>query len=147
MERKYIIGLIILVILILAGIFAYYSLNGTFSSPTITVPEGYTVTDQGNNKISITNNETNYTVEELVGKENINSCINECIKNYNDSSRAVNDSTKISDINVKSVSYKNLHNKTVHTFYFYEKNGKIYELFSKGKYDKDAIELIISSTQ
>lgn len=147
MERKYIIGIIILVILILAGIFAYYSLNGTFSSPTITLPEGYAVTNEGNNKISITNNETNYTLEEMVGETSIKSCLDECIAKYDDKTRVVDDSKIISDIPVESITYKNNHNKTVHTYYFYEKNDKLYQLFSKGKYDKDAVELIISSTQ
>ena len=132
MERKYFLGIIILVILVLGGIFTYYSLNGTFSSPTITIPDDFTVTDQGNNKITITNNKTNYTVQEMVGENSIESCINQCIAKYNDTNKVVNDSTKISDIPVEIITYKNNQNKTVHSYYFYEKNDKIYQLFSKG---------------
>ncbi|MBE6486021.1 MAG: hypothetical protein E7Z85_04170 [Methanosphaera stadtmanae] len=147
MERKYILGMILIVILILAGIFAYFSLNGTFSSPTITTPENYTVTNQGNNKISITNGETNYTVQEMVGEKSIDSCFNDCFNKHNDSSRVVNDTMKIDDIPVKTLTYKNNNNKTVHTYYFYQKGEKIYQLFAKGKYDKDTVELLINSTK
>jgi len=83
MERKYILGMILIVILILAGIFAYFSLNGTFSSPTITTPENYTVTNQGNNKISITNGETNYTVQEIETIDTSNPEVQKAIAMYN----------------------------------------------------------------
>lgn len=146
MNKKYLI-LIVLLIVVFGGIFAYFNLSdGSFSNSKMTVPDGFEVTRQNDSEIVFTNGETNYSIIELPASNDMTYYIKECVSKYDENDTVVNKTFTFNDIPTEAVILKNDNNKTVHAYYFFEKNNKKYQLFSKGEYNKEAIESIVNST-
>ena len=95
----------------------------------------------------MTDNKTNYSIKTMPKNATMESCLDKCFSKYNDTSRVINGSSDIAGIPVKTMIYKDKNNKTIHEYYFYQKNDTIYQLFSKGKYNKKAVESLINSTR
>ena len=146
MENK-IIVLIILLIIVLAGVFAYFNLSqGSFANSKVAIPDGFEVTRQNGTEIVMTNGITNYSVKELNENKKIPEYLDDCYSKYDENDTVINKTQNIADKKVKVMVLKDDNNKTIHAYYFFESNDKIYRLFTKGKYNKTAIESIINST-
>lgn len=144
MDKKVSI-ILLLILIILVGSILYISTdNSRFGSSSLKVPNGFKIIDNHNNTIVLTNNKTTYTIT-----DNHNKSIDSIIKQYKDKHGNENvseNSKKVGNITVRSITLKK-DNESVHTNYYYEKEGNTYHINVNGTSDPESFNYIINSTK
>lgn len=145
---KRIVGILVVIFLIVFGIYAVLAYNSTYnarvgSSSSVSIPDGFK-SEYVDNGTKISNNETTYTLYELDKENTLDSMMEKYdLKgaNYTIDSKTY----PLGLVNLTSVTVK--HNeKTEDTFYYYEKNEKVYKMDVKGKYNKTAMQTLVNTT-
>lgn len=148
MNKKIIIGIIIILAIVIGGFAVYtYAYSGNFGSSSIEIPEGFHIDKKYGHGLAITNknNTTKYLIKEYYNYT-IDKIEGECFSKYKENDTVVNGTYTVKDVPVRTTTLKNSKNHTVHKYYFYEKNNKVYQLFTTGAKNSTAVEQIISST-
>ena len=146
MDKKIILVIIAILVVVVGGFLAYSSLSGenSFGTSKVSTPAGFEVTNHNDSEITFSNNKTKLSIKEF-DNGTVNKHMKEQCKRYQDTDIVTNKSFKLAQVPGKSVILKDENNNTIHTYYFFEKNNKTYRLFSKGDYNKTALEEIIGS--
>lgn len=146
MDKK-LIGVLIVVVIVIAcaGAYTYYNMNNLkFGSSTVKAPSGFTQKAEKNtNGIVLTDKNTTIYIN-----ENHNKSIDEIITNYKNKyheDTVVEKARNVGNISVQAITLKQA-NKTVHTNYYYQKDGMIYHVFMTGKNNQTALNSIVNST-
>jgi hypothetical protein len=130
--------------MLIYGVLAYNSTyNAKIGSSSVSIPEGFQSEYDGNGT-KIYNNESEYVLHEL---DRINT-LDSLIEQYHlEGENYTIDSKKypLGLVNLTSVTVKQ-NDKTVDTFYYYEKNEKVYKIDVKGNYNKTAIQTLVNTT-
>ena len=146
MDRKLvgILVVILLIIMLIYGVLAYNSTyNAKIGSSSVSIPEGFQSEYDGNGT-KIYNNESEYVLHEL---DRINT-LDSLIEQYHLEGENYTIDSKIYPlglVNLTSVTVKQ-NDKAVDTFYYYEKNEKVYKIDVKGNYNKTAIQTLVNTT-
>ena len=151
MDKK-LIGVLVIVALILCGVGAYTFMNmntANFGKSTVTIPDGFKVkqtndTNSSANSTVLSDGKTTYYINENYNKS-IDDIFND-YKNKHSEDTVVEKQTNVGNITVESITLKH-DNKTVHTNYYYQKEGKIYHIYNTGKNNKTAFNKIVTSTK
>ena len=150
MDKK-LIGVLVIVIVVLLGIGAYTYMNmnkASFGKSTVTIPDGFSkkATNDTNNSVNttvLTDGKTTYYINENYNKS-IDDIFND-YKNKYSNDTVVEKQLTVGNTSIQSITLKQ-NNKTVHTNYYYQKDGIIYHIYSTGKNNKTAFSKIVSST-
>ena len=144
MKKKYII-----IILLIIGIYSILLINGDTteighdSVSTVTIPKGFSVNETSENMVILSNDDSKYTIKEIQNKT-----IESIFEEYNIKHENHTVSVSSSDVNGIELLELNLrkNGRFVHSNYFYEKNGLVYQIYPEGNYDYDIIKQIVNST-
>lgn len=148
MNKKLVYPIIIILIIIM-GIYAILAFNSTYNakvgSSSVSIPDGYQVTNTTDTSATLKDNKTTFKVSSLDKSQTIDQIIeqykethqNQTIKDYNKT---------IGDVNLIGVLLQNSKNKTSEYNYYYEKNYKIYHIYEKGKHNQTALEMMVNTT-
>lgn len=146
MKKSHIGIIIIIIIFIVLGAVLITNMNthiGTHSKSTIKVPESFTINKTAEHSIVLSNEKSNFTIREVTNGS-MKSIIDDYKKKYE------NDTVEVSSFNVDGIEVKGLNlkinNHSVHTNYYYEKNGIIYHIYPDGDYDMNILDELIKST-
>ena len=146
MDRK-ITGMLVVIIIILMAIYGVLAYNSTYNAKvgasSVTIPDGFEA-EYTDNGTKISDNETQYTLYELDKQSSLDSLIEKYHlngANYTIDSKIY----PLGTVNLTSVTVKQ-NDKTVDTFYYYEKNEKVYKIDVSGKYNKTAMQTLVNTT-
>ncbi|AWX32330.1 hypothetical protein [Methanosphaera sp. BMS] len=146
MDRK-IVGIVVVILLVMFTIYAVLAYNSTYNAKigasSVSIPDGFTSEHRDNGTV-ISNNETEYTLYELDKQSTLDSLIEQyhlAGGNYTIDSKTY----PLGTVNLTSVTVKQNDN-SVDTFYYYEKNEKVYKMDVKGKYNKTAMQTLVNTT-
>ena len=147
-----IVGSIIVVLLILIGAVGYViysnpnlinnSSSATIGSSKVSIPEGYQIQKKEENGVLFSNSKTNIGIYEVPKGGSFNKKVEELEKKYGNDSIS-NNTYKINDTTLKSVTVQNEKNKFKETYF--EKNGVKYHIYEKGAEDKAAFNTLFNS--
>lgn len=147
MDKK-LIGVLVIVALVLAGLGAYTYINmntASFGKSTVAIPNGFSVKESNNtNGIVLGNKNTTQYIN-----ENNNKSIDDVFNDYKNkykNDEVIQKQFNVGNASVDSITLKQ-DNKTVHTNYYYQKNGIIYHVFVTGKKNETAFGTIVNSTK
>ncbi|RAP47422.1 MAG: hypothetical protein BZ135_02265 [Methanosphaera sp. rholeuAM6] len=146
MDKKIILVIIALLVVVVGGFLAYSSLSGeiSFGTSKVTAPAGFEVTNHNETEVTFSNDKTKLSIKEF-DNGTVNKHVKDQYKRYQDTDIVLNKTFTIAQVPGKAIILKDENNDTIHTYYFFEKNNKTYRLFSKGTYNKTALEEVISS--
>ncbi|MDO5825213.1 MAG: hypothetical protein Q4Q22_02440 [Methanosphaera sp.] len=146
MDKK-LVGIIMVILIILFGIYAILAYNSTYNakigSSSVSIPDGFQA-EYTDNGTKISNNQTEYLLYELDKQNTLDSLIEQYHlegENYTIDSKT----NQLGIVNLTSVTVKQDGN-IVDTFYYYEKNEKVYKMDVKGKYNKTAMQTLVNTT-
>lgn len=140
MGRNKLIIVILLIIFIIGGIgFLVYNQNHfSINGCSFKIPEGYHVDDYGK-YVNVTNGDISVSFMKNNTDKNVNESISKYVKSKKKGFNATVDIATFTIDGIK-VYKSNVENNTQFVHYWYEDNGKVYELFSwSGNKDTDFV--------
>ncbi|MBQ6099365.1 MAG: hypothetical protein IJL02_05825 [Methanobrevibacter sp.] len=137
------------------SVFNYYTLDfskvlnfnstvaiGNNGTSKVSIPNGFKVTKSSENSVTVTDGKNNYTIAE------VNDTMDSVFKDYyqkHKNHKVTEKSFDAGNVTVKALVLE-VDGKYIHTNYFYEKNGKLYQIYPQGDDSKNLLKGFVSST-